>query len=80
MEILDSLTFAMSHEGDTTIISDTTTVDTVGMISIVWNGTTVAVTNPYPTDSINITTTGAIALIVDRIRGDKKEPEAALNQ
>ncbi len=73
VEILDSLTFAMSHEGDTTIISDTTTVDTVGMISIVWNGTTVAVTNPYPTDSINVTGDGAIALIVDRIRGRKTE-------
>ena len=28
----------------------------------------------------NVTGDGAIALIVDRIRGDKKEPEAALNQ
>lgn len=28
----------------------------------------------------NVTGDGAIALIVDRIRGDKKEPEAAINQ
>ncbi len=58
VDMLDSLTFAMSNEGDTTIITDTTAVDTVGMIRIEWNGTTVNVTNPYPNDSIKITTDG----------------------
>lgn len=56
--MMDSLTFAMTDEGDTTIITDTTVVDTVGMVNIVWNGTTVTVTNPHPSDSINITTNG----------------------
>ena len=58
IDMMDSLTFAMSNEGDTTIITDTTVVDTIDMISIVWDGATATVTNPYPTDSINITTNG----------------------
>ena len=55
---IDSMTFAMVSEGDTTIISDSTSVDTAMMVSIMWNGNTVTVNNPYPTDSINITTAG----------------------
>ena len=55
---IDSLTFAMVADGDTTIIGDSTSVDTTGMISIVWNGSTVSVTNPYADNGITITTDG----------------------
>ena len=58
VDMIDSLTFAMSSEGDTTIITDTVPLDTAGMITIAWNGSTVSVTNPHPTDSIKITTDG----------------------
>lgn len=55
---IDSLTFAMVTNGDTTIVSDSVAVDTTGMIRIVWNGATATIANPYPTDSINITAEG----------------------
>ena len=55
---IDSLTFAFVADGDTTIIADTVAVDTTGMISIVWNGSTVAITNPYADSGIAITTAG----------------------
>lgn len=55
---IDSLTFAFVADGDTTIIADTVAVDTTGMISIVWNGSTVAVTNPYADSGIAITAAG----------------------
>lgn len=55
---IDSLTFAWVADGDTTIINDSVAVDTTSMISIVWNGTSVTVTNPYASDGITITTDG----------------------
>ena len=55
---IDSLTFAWVANGDTTIIGDSVAVDTTGMINIVWNGTSVTVTNPYANDGITITTDG----------------------
>ena len=53
---IDSLTFAMVSNGDTTIIADSTAFDTTGMIHITWNGNTATIINPYPADSIRITT------------------------
>lgn len=55
---IDSLTFAMVTDGDTTIVIDSVAVDTTQMINIVWNGTTATVTNPYSNDGITITTDG----------------------
>ena len=55
---IDSLTFAMVSDGDSTIIADSIDFDTLGMINIVWNGNSTTVVNPYPSDSINITTDG----------------------
>ena len=55
---IDSITFAMVSDGDTTIISDSVSFDTTGMIHIIWNGTSTTIINPYPTDSINITADG----------------------
>ena len=55
---IDSLTFAMVSNGDTTIIGDSAAVDTTGMIHIVWNGATATVTNPYADAGITITTNG----------------------
>ncbi len=55
---IDSLTFAMSSEGDTTIITDTVVVATDQMIDIFWNGNDVTVNNPYDDDSIKVTTSG----------------------
>ncbi len=55
---IDSLTFAWVTEGDTTIIADSVEFDTANMIRIVWNGNAVSISNPYPTDSINITAEG----------------------
>ena len=55
---IDSLTFAMVADGDTTIIGDSTAVDTTQMINIVWNGASATVTNPYSNDGITITTAG----------------------
>ena len=49
---IDSITFAMVSDGDTTIISDSVSFDTTGMIHIIWNGTSTTIINPYPTDSI----------------------------
>ena len=57
-DMLDSITFAMSSDGDTTIVNDTMTVDTSNMVRIVWNGSQVSITNPYPTDSIKVTVDG----------------------
>lgn len=51
---IDSLTFAMVSDGDTTIVNDSVAVDTTQMINIVWNGATVNVTNPYANDGIEI--------------------------
>ena len=55
---IDSLTFAMVSDGDTTIIADSVQFDTTGMIHIVWNATGVSIVNPYPADSIDITADG----------------------
>ena len=55
---IDSITFAMVSDGDTTIIADSSAFDTTGMIHITWNGTTATIINPYPADSIKITTDG----------------------
>ncbi|MBP5341726.1 MAG: carbohydrate-binding domain-containing protein [Bacteroidales bacterium] len=55
---IDSLTFAWVADGDTTIIVDSLAVDTTSMISIVWNGSNVTVTNPYASNGITITTDG----------------------
>ena len=55
---IDSLTFAMVSNGDTTIIADSSSVDTTDMIHIVWNGNAVTVNNPYASDGITITTDG----------------------
>ncbi len=56
---IDSLTFAMVDNGDTTITIDTVAINTDQMIDIYWNGNSVTVNNPYSTDSINVTTSGA---------------------
>jgi len=55
---IDSLTFAMVSDGDSTIIADSVLFDTLGMIHIVWNGNSASIVNPYPSDSINITAEG----------------------
>lgn len=55
---IDSITFAMVTNGDTTIIGDSVSVDTTGMINITWTGTSVTVTNPYANDGITITNDG----------------------
>lgn len=55
---IDSLTFAMVSDGDTTIIADSIDIDTTQMIHIVWNGASVSIVNPYPADSIKITADG----------------------
>lgn len=55
---IDSLTFAMVSNGDTTIIADSVAIDTTGMINIVWNESTVSITNPYAENGITITADG----------------------
>ena len=55
---LDSITFAIVADGDTTIFGDSVAVDTTGMINIVWSDTSVIVTNPYANEGITITTAG----------------------
>ena len=55
---IDSITFSMVTYGDTTLPIDPVSIDTTGMIRIVWNGASVSITNPYPDDSIKITTAG----------------------
>lgn len=55
---IDSITFSMVTYGDTTLPIDPVSIDTTGMIRIVWNGASVSITNPYPDDSIKITAAG----------------------
>lgn len=55
---IDSLTFAMVADGDTTIIGDSVAIDTTVMINIVWNEGSVNITNPYADQGITITTDG----------------------
>ena len=56
--LIDSLTFAYVENGDTTIISDSVAVDTSTMVTIVWQGDSVSITNPYASDGIAITAVG----------------------
>lgn len=57
--LIDSLTFAMSDAGDTTIINDDTlAIDTTQMVRIAWNGSSVSISNPFPDDSIKVSATG----------------------
>lgn len=55
---VDSLTFALVADGDTTLVVDSAAVSTDGMVSIVWNGNTATVDNPYADAGITITTDG----------------------
>lgn len=55
---IDSMNFAWVADGDTTIVTDSVAVSTEGMISIVWNGNSVTVDNPYADAGIAITTDG----------------------
>lgn len=55
---IDSITFSMVTYSDTTLPIDPVSIDTTGMIRIVWNGASVSITNPYPDDSIKITADG----------------------
>lgn len=56
---IDSITFAQIAAGDTTVIIDTTAVDTSSTIRLHWMGDSVAITNPYASNGVAITTNGA---------------------
>lgn len=66
---IDSITFAMVADGDTTIVADSVSVDTAGMISIVWSGNTASIRNPYPSDSIEVTATGGHVTVKSQATG-----------
>ena len=80
---IDSLTFAMVSDGDTTIIADSVAVDTAGMINIVWLGDSVSIDNPYASDGIAITaaaghvtvksTTTGLSNVVYNLRGTSSD-------
>jgi lipopolysaccharide export system protein LptA len=66
---IDSITFAIVADGDTTIVADSVSVDTAGMISIVWSGNTASIRNPYPSDSIEVTATGGHVTVKSQATG-----------
>ena len=66
---IDSITFAMVADGDTTIVADSVSVDTAGMISIVWSGNTASIRNPYPSDIIEVTATGGHVTVKSQATG-----------
>ncbi len=66
---IDSITFAMVADGDTTIVADSVSVDTAGMISIVWSGNTASIRNPYPSDSIEVTAIGGHVTVKSQATG-----------
>jgi len=55
---IDSMTFAMVPTTDTTVIIDTTAIDTSTMIYITWRSDSVEVINPYANNGVGITCNG----------------------
>lgn len=62
---IDSLTFAMVSNSDTTNYQDTTAVDTATSIRIHWVGNTVEVVNPYESNGVAVTVSGQDVSIED---------------
>lgn len=85
---IDSMTFAMVDATDTTVIIDTTAIDTATMIRISWLSDSVSVENPYADNGVNITRNGmkvtvnaasGISNLVYELSGEAQNASLAIN-
>lgn len=85
---IDSMTFAMVAVTDTTVIIDTTAIDTSAAIRIAWQGDSVAVVNPYAASGVTISCNGqnvavtsaaGITNLVYELRGQSQNGYFQLN-
>ena len=88
IHLIDSMTFAMVPATDTTVVIDTTAIDTSTAIRITWQGDTVEVVNPYASEGVSISLNGqkvtvsaaaGLSNLVYELRGTSNNGYLALN-